>query len=86
MNSASLISAVEDVLSQGCGLLDAVDPDTYGAELEGPPSSSIGAHYRHILDHFQCLLDGIRSRCINYDARRRSPIIETSSAAATVAT
>jgi DinB family protein len=85
MTPTSLISAAEDVLRQGCGLIDAVDTDTY-AGLEEESSSSIGAHYRHILDHFQCLLDGVRARSINYDARRRSPIIETSRAAATVAT
>ena len=86
MRPPSLISAVDDILLQGCALLGALDTEAYTRELDGPPGASIGAHYRHVLDHFQCLLDGIRSGSVNYDQRRRSPVIETSLAAALVAT
>jgi DinB family protein len=86
MNPHSLLAAVEDVLSQGCDLLNSLDPEEYTHECEGSTGATIGAHYRHVLDHFQCLLDGLRTRQINYDQRRRSPIVETSLDAARVAT
>jgi len=86
MRPASLISAVEDILQQGCSLLDTVRPEAYTRREEGSQGSSIGAHYRHVLDHFSCLLEGIRGGEINYDQRRRSPELEASPEAAMRAT
>ncbi len=86
MKAASLISAVEGVLLQGCSLLDAAGGEAYTRKDNGPYGASIGAHYRHVLDHFLCLLEGIRSGEINYDQRRRSPELEGSSDAALRAT
>jgi hypothetical protein len=78
MDRSSLISAAEDVLSQGLALLDGVDEDSYTRKEEGPWGSSIGAHYRHILDHFLCLIEGLWDYQINYDHRSRNRDIETS--------
>src|SRR5690348_6950404 len=75
MNALSLKSAMEDVLLQGCALLQSVSSSDYARKEDG---SSIGTHYRHILDHFLCLWDGIQKGQINYDNRRRSPELETS--------
>jgi len=86
MRPASLISAVEDILHQGRALLHTIRPDAYTCKQEGAQGSSIGAHYRHVLDHFSCLLEGIRSGEINYDQRRRSPELEGSPEAAMRAT
>jgi hypothetical protein len=78
MDRSSLISAAEDVLLQGIALLDSIDEDTYSRKEEGPWGSSIGAHYRHILDHFLCLIEGLWDFQINYDHRSRNRDIETS--------
>jgi hypothetical protein len=86
MKPASLISAVEGVLLQGCSLLKAAGGEAYTRKDNGPHGASIGAHYRHVLDHFLCLLDGIQCGEINYDQRRRSPELEGSSDAALRAT
>ena len=40
--------------------------------------ASLGAHYRHVLDHFLCLAEGIRTGQVNYDQRRRNPQLESS--------
>jgi hypothetical protein len=85
MNSG-LKSAVEDVLLQGLALLDSVSDDTYTRKEEGPYGASLGAHYRHVLDHFLCLVEGIRGGRINYDRRRRDPLLENSRDAARAAT
>jgi len=78
MDRLSLISAAEDVLRQGIALLDSIDADTYSRKQEGPWGSSIGAHYRHVLDHFLCLIEGLWDFQINYDHRSRNRDIETS--------
>src|SRR5262245_2986220 len=52
-----------------------MDDETYvtaGAN-EGSP---VGAHFRHIFDHYQLLLEGLASGRIDYDARRRDPRLE----------
>lgn len=78
----SLNNAVTEVLQQGCIFLDRVGDETYSRPLEDPaagkPTSSLGAHYRHVLDHFLCLAEGIRKGQINYDQRRRNPQVENS--------
>jgi hypothetical protein len=82
----TLKSAVEDVLRQGCILLNTVRPADYARKEEGLNGASLGAHYRHVLDHFFCLLDGIATGRIDYDQRRRDPELENSVEAALLAT
>jgi len=86
MKPASLISAVEDVLQQGRTLLTTVSDEAYSRKEDGPNGASLGAHYRHVLDHFLCLLEGMGSGEINYDHRRRSPELENSVDVALLAT
>lgn len=82
MLSRSLNCAVADVLQQGCLFLDLVGDEIYARPLEstteGRPGSSLGAHYRHVLDHFLCLAEGISTGQVNYDQRRRNPQVENS--------
>jgi hypothetical protein len=78
MNRSALISAAKDVLSQGLILLGNVEESSYSRKEDGPWGSSIGAHYRHVLDHFLCLIEGLWDGEINYDRRARNQEIETS--------
>jgi hypothetical protein len=78
MNRAALISAAEDVLRQGLALLDNIDEQSYSQKEDGAWGSSIGAHYRHVLDHFLCLIEGLWDFQINYDHRGRNRDIESS--------
>jgi len=78
MNRAALISAAEDVLQQGLALLDNIDEQSYSHKEDGPWGSSIGAHYRHVLDHFLCLIEGLWDFKVNYDHRGRDRHIESS--------
>lgn len=86
MDRSALISAAEDVLHQGLALLSNIDAETYSRKEDGPWGSSIGAHYRHVLDHFLCLIEGLWDAQINYDHRSRNPHIEGSIEVARVAT
>lgn len=81
-----LIVACQDVLLQGLGLLFKLSDRTYSYFVEAPYSASIGGHYRHVLEHFQCVVRSIRSGEINYDARERNPRLETEVTYASIAT
>lgn len=78
MSKPLLNLAVKDVLDQGRTFLDRVSDEVYARPLEGTFSASLGAHYRHVLDHFLCLTEGIRTGQVNYDERRRNPQLENS--------
>jgi hypothetical protein len=82
MSAGSLKAAVETVLLQGRGLLNAVSQEQYARREERPDGASLGAHYRHVLDHFSCLLEGIDAGQVNYDQRRRDAKLENSMKAA----
>jgi hypothetical protein len=86
MRSLPLISAAQTVLLQGCALLEIVSSEDYPRQQGGPAGTSIGAHYRHVLDHFQCLIEGLWDLEINYDERARNRELEQSAGAALAAT
>lgn len=80
-----LIVAAGEVLAQGLALLEIVD-ERYSVVAANPFDASVGQHYRHVLEHFQCLLQGSASGEVNYDSRRRNPRIETETAYASAST
>lgn len=78
MRNLSLNNSVRDVLEQGLLFLGRVGGAAFTRPLGGVFSGTLGAHYRHVLDHFQCLADGVRGGEINYDLRARNRLLETS--------
>ncbi len=76
MKLDALTVSVRDVLEQGLLLLRTVDEATFGTVAEAPHSASIGQHYRHVLDHFICLAEGIMTGTIDYDRRSRNRDLE----------
>src|SRR5271165_4918012 len=78
MLARSLNTAAKDVLQQGCIFLERIDDETYARSMEGEFAAPLGAHYRHVPDHFLCLAEGIRTGQVNYDQRRRNPQLESS--------
>lgn len=42
----------------------------------GRPGSTIGTHVRHIIERVGCLLDGMATGRVDYDARARSTALE----------
>jgi len=75
LKSTNILSALQEVLTQGVDLLENVKPEIYRRTLPEAFDSSIGGHYRHCLDHFQTLLE-TEGGLLDYDARRRDPGIE----------
>lgn len=64
-------------LKQGLNLLDQIGDEHYMATMPPVFSSGVGAHIRHIIDHFDCLLAGLTSGRVDYDHRRRDRRVET---------
>src|SRR5216117_3548168 len=77
VKKSPLLAAVAEVLRQGESLLHALDDEKYRRKLRPAFNSAVGGHYRHCLDHFQSLLDGLDADEVNYDQRKRDPRIET---------
>jgi hypothetical protein len=71
-----LREAIVEVLRQGQSLLNSLSDEDYMRKLPAVFSSTVGGHYRHCLDHFQSLLQGLDADEINYDHRERNPRIE----------
>jgi hypothetical protein len=57
-------------------LLEKLNQNQYTTSLNTLSGASIGQHYRHILELYQCLLQGLKRDEINYDARHRNQNME----------
>jgi hypothetical protein len=51
--------------------------DLYTRKIHSLSRSTIGEHTRHVIELYQCLLNGYESGIINYDERKRSKVLET---------
>ena len=68
-------------LRQALQLLERMDDRSYATEPALAPHRA-GAHLRHILEFYQCFLEGLELGRIDYDARRRNHAVEHSRRAA----
>lgn len=81
--TAHLIETNIALLEQGLELLESLTDSTYSQRLPVLFSNRIGAQMRHILEFYECFFDGLTSRRIDYDARRRDASVEEMRSAAT---
>jgi len=65
-------------LRQALRLLGHMEDAIYTQSPPGFAPHRVGGHLRHILEFYECFLDGIESRYIDYDARKRDESIEAS--------
>ena len=63
-------------------IIESISDDQYILDNQPLFNSSIGAHTRHVLDHYQAFMDGLSLGHIDYDARTRVSDIELSRHAA----
>jgi len=68
--SKNLLEELKTVISQ----LDNID---YSKSLDLLSGSTIGQHTRHILEFYQCFIEGNSAKEIDYDLRKRNITIET---------
>lgn len=58
-------------------LADKLNPSQYTQALSYLSGSSIGQHFRHIIEIYQSLIYGLKHDEINYDERARNSQLET---------
>jgi uncharacterized damage-inducible protein DinB len=63
-------------LRQASRLLTALTDDAYRRSPANFLPHRVGGHLRHIIEFYECFLDGLESSHIDYDARRRDVSIE----------
>lgn len=80
MSIDQLLAAVDEVLEQGEALLTGLSDAQYAHGV--PEGGSIGAHYRHSLEHFQILFEAVKGGHIDYDRRARDARLENERLAA----
>lgn len=69
-------------LQQARDLVSRLSDEVYARTGHPVFGSGVGAHVRHVLDHYSKLLAGLPGGRIDYDAREREVAIETERAAA----
>jgi uncharacterized damage-inducible protein DinB len=73
------LEAVEgnvEVLHQAVAMLRQVDDQTYAGTDLLSGRSAVGAHFRHVLDHYHSFLAGLEEGRVDYDARERNTPLE----------
>lgn len=74
--SSQLIAYTSHVFAHLTGLLRQLNQADYAKPLAVLSGACLGAHTRHILEMYACLLEGYESGKINYENRRRDREIE----------
>lgn len=75
-----LMSAITDniaLLNQMVSVLEDLPAETYAKKLPEAMNASVGAHLRHVLDHYLLFLSQNRTGEINYDKRGRDVRVES---------
>ena len=67
----------EIIIEQMTDLLNRIAKDTYSQPLQLFNGSSIGQHFRHIVDFYGCLNKGFSDGRVDYSLRQRDPRVET---------
>jgi hypothetical protein len=75
-------TALLNLIQQMDLLLQQLSEEEYCRQLPEFDQHSIGQHFRHILEFFQCLEEGIAAGVIDYSERSRNAVYETQPAAA----
>ena len=58
-------------------LISQLNEEQYAKPLSCLSQTSIGKHVRHVIECYQCLLQGIENGLVDYDKRERNVQIET---------
>ena len=75
---ADLIESNVELLEQASDVLAGVEDGLFARTVPGMPSLRVGAHLRHVLEFYECFFEGLVTRFIDYESRRRETRVETS--------
>jgi hypothetical protein len=73
-----LIEANVRSLRQAAELLERIDDRAYATVSTQLAPHRVGGHIRHIVEFYECFLEGVERCYVNYDARRRDESVERS--------
>src|ERR1700758_1464470 len=76
-NGNLLLASLDEVLAQGERLLQSLSDRQYAGKIPEADDASIGAHYRHSLEHFQLMFEAVQQTDIDYDSRVRDGALES---------
>jgi uncharacterized damage-inducible protein DinB len=68
---------IKSELSRLSQLIGGLSTEEYTMPIPALSEGSIGAHCRHIIEMFGCLLNDYQTGTVNYDARERNEMIQT---------
>lgn len=74
--NSELIECNTALLRQALDLVRALDDAVFASAPASLSGHRVGGHLRHILEFYECFLDGIQCSRIDYDARRRDAAVE----------
>ena len=79
MNSVvnnSLIESNVKTLDEGLELLSTIKQEHFTHSCKPTFHSTIGAHFRHVLEHYKCVVSQIEQSEFSYDRRERDQLLE----------
>jgi len=63
-------------LRQALLLVEQVEDTNFTTSPAGMAPHKVGGHLRHVLEFYECFLDGLERGTVDYDARRRCESLE----------
>ncbi len=75
-NHLKLLAINIDALNEGLGLLVLLTDKHYSQGFKPAFQSTIGAHFRHVLEHYRCFLKQLEGGVFCYDERQRDQNLE----------
>jgi uncharacterized damage-inducible protein DinB len=75
---SALIHRNLEALRQASSLLHELDDETFRATPCGLGPLRVSSHLRHVIEFYECFLDGLERAHIDYDARQRDESLERS--------
>lgn len=70
-------------LRQALELLDTLDDVVFLTSPQGLSPHRVSGHLRHVIEFYECFLDGLVTYHVDYDSRRRDSRLESSRQVAT---
>ena len=72
----SLLQTNVDALKEGAELIGVLEPGQYIKGFKPAFQSTIGAHFRHVVEHYRCFFKQMPDGVFCYDERDREQILE----------
>jgi hypothetical protein len=73
---SELIATNTGLLEQADSLVRHMDDTTFSTSPEGLYPHRVGSHLRHVLEFYDCFLEGLKTSSIDYDARKHDETLD----------